>query len=376
MTRITGEWLEAEASQRVCAMLEAGGHQAWFVGGCVRNALLGAPVTDLDISTDALPERVSELAKAAGMRAVPTGIEHGTVTVVHGGVAFEVTTFRKDVETDGRHAVVAFAETLEEDAERRDFTMNALYADARGDLRDPVGGIADLEAQHFRFIGDAEARIREDYLRILRFFRFFAWYGRELDPDGLAACAAFSAGLETLSAERVTSEMVRLLSAPDPLRAVAAMEQAGVLARVLPGASAKVLGPYLHLDPSQIDAMARLAALGGEAAGLKLSRAQARDLETYREAMESEANPGALGYRLGATRGLSAVALRAAAFEQPLTEEAEAVALGARSVFPVKAADLPPALEGPEIGAALKRLETMWIAESFAPSKAELLSRL
>ncbi|MEL6914330.1 MAG: CCA tRNA nucleotidyltransferase [Pseudomonadota bacterium] len=378
MTRVGGPWLSDPGAQAVCALLTNAGHQAWFVGGCVRNALLGAPVSDLDISTDARPERVTALAEAAGMKAVPTGIDHGTVTIVHGGQPFEITTFRRDVETDGRHAVVAFAETLEEDARRRDFTMNALYADAAGAVRDPVGGLVDLAERRFRFIGDAEARIREDYLRILRFFRFFAWYGTDLDPEGLAACAAHGDGLATLSAERVTGEVTKLLSAPEPARAVAALEQAGLLARVLPGASAKPLGPFTHLDPvTPVDPMARLAALGGDATGLRLSKAEARGLAIYREIMEGADGAGALGHGHGAEIAQRGLALRAAALEAPLDPaEIAAAARGAAADFPVRAADLPADLEGPAIGEALTRLKTAWIASDFSATRAELLAQL
>ena len=360
------------------ALLDRAGHEAWFVGGCVRNALLGVAVTDLDISTDARPQRVMGLAEAAGLKAVPTGIDHGTVTVVHGAQAFEITTFRRDVETDGRRAVVRFADTLEEDAQRRDFTMNALYADRRGAVRDPVGGLPDLDARHFRFIGTAEARIREDYLRILRFFRFNAWYGRDLDEAGLAACAALADGLAGLSAERVTQEMLKLFAAPDPLRALAAMEQAGILARVLPGGSARLLGPYLTLDPrTPIDPIARLAAVGGEVTGLRLSRAEARRLQTYREGLESAESAGAMGYAHGREIGLRILTLRAAALGQPLAAgDVAGVEHGATATFPVKAADLPPHLEGLAIGAALQKLEKAWIAADFEPNTAELLSLL
>ncbi|MEM8591756.1 MAG: CCA tRNA nucleotidyltransferase [Pseudomonadota bacterium] len=376
--RLAAPWLESESAQAVARMLEEAGHQAWFVGGCVRNSMLGAPVSDLDISTDARPERVIALAEAAGFRAVPTGIDHGTITVVHDHTPFEITTFRKDVETDGRRAVVAFADTLEEDAQRRDFTMNALYSDLRGEISDPVGGLPDLEARHFRFIGDPHERIREDYLRILRFFRFFAWYGSDLDPDGLAACAELADGIPRLSAERVTSEMVKLLSAPEPARAAAAMEHAGVLAHALPGASTKALGPFVHLDPSgEIDPMARLAALGGEVGSLRLSRAQARNFETLRAAMEGTASAGELGYRLGEKPALRALALRASVLEQPLMKaETNAAKNGARAAFPLQAADLPAPLKGKEVGDALKRLEESWIASGFELTKAELLAEL
>ncbi|MCK4711369.1 MAG: CCA tRNA nucleotidyltransferase, partial [Marinosulfonomonas sp.] len=175
MTQITADWISNPNTQKVCEMLTDAGFECFFVGGCVRNALLGAPVNDIDISTNALPDRVMELAKAAGLKAVPTGIDHGTVTVIADGTPFEITTYRRDVETDGRRAVVAFSDTIMDDAHRRDFTMNALYADADGVIIDPLNGMPDLLARRIRFIEDADLRIKEDYLRILRFFRFHAW---------------------------------------------------------------------------------------------------------------------------------------------------------------------------------------------------------
>ena len=219
MTRLAGQWIEDAATQKVCRLLTDAGHGAWLVGGCVRNALLGVPVADIDITTDARPGQVLDLAGTAGLRAIPTGIDHGTVTVIADGTPFEITTLRRDVATDGRHATVAFADTIAEDASRRDFTMNALYATADGTLHDPLGGLSDLQARRLRFIGDPLARIREDNLRILRFFRFTAHYAdpaEGIDPDGLAACAEEAEGLDRISAERIGSEVKRLLAAPDP----------------------------------------------------------------------------------------------------------------------------------------------------------------
>ncbi|MGY9039283.1 MAG: CCA tRNA nucleotidyltransferase, partial [Rhodobacterales bacterium] len=169
-------WLVDPDAQAVCDAVKDGGHVIYFVGGCVRNALLGVADSDVDMSTNALPERVMALAARAGLKAVPTGVEHGTVTVVSGGKGFEVTTFRRDVETDGRRAVVAFSDSIIDDALRRDFTMNALYADAQGRVIDPLESLPDLRARRVRFIEDAAQRIREDYLRTLRYFRFCAWY--------------------------------------------------------------------------------------------------------------------------------------------------------------------------------------------------------
>lgn len=377
--KITGDWLTHPGVVGLCTALEDAGHQALFVGGCVRNALMGRAVNDIDLSTDALPETVTNIAKNAGFKVVPTGIDHGTVTVIAQGLPIEVTTFRRDVETNGRHAVVAFSPKIEEDAARRDFTMNALYADVRGLVIDPLGGLPDLLAHRVRFVGDADARIREDYLRILRFFRFHAHYGdmaEGFDPEGLAACAAHSAGLETLSKERVGSEMRKLLAAPDPVPAVAAMAMAGVLAVVLPGADVRGLGPFVHLAAlagAAPDPIARLASLGGvnPAEALRLSRAEGRRLAALGAAIGSPMSAAELGYRLGATDGLNALVLRAALFEQPVLGQAD-VTRGAAAVFPVKAADLS-ALQGAELGRALRQIEARWIASDFRLPKAELL---
>ena len=248
---ITGDWISAPQAQAVCSMLTDQGYQALFVGGCVRNALLGFPINDLDISTDALPEMVMQLATAAGLRVIPTGIDHGTVTVIADGVAFEMTTFRHDVETDGRHARVMFSTDVAQDAARRDFTMNALYVRPDGMLIDPLGGFADLNRRHVRFINHPADRIREDYLRILRFFRFSTFYGdatRGFDADALDAIARNVDGLATLSRERVGSEMIKLLTAPDPAPAIATMRTIGVLSAILPNADDRALGPLIHFE--------------------------------------------------------------------------------------------------------------------------------
>ena len=379
--KLSGPWLERPATQAVCAMLVEAGYQAWFVGGCVRNALINAPVDDIDICTDARPETVMELAQKAGLKPVPTGIEHGTITVVSDGIGHEVTTFRRDVETFGRHAVVAFADTMDDDAARRDFTMNALYADRNGVIADPLGGLTDLEARHVRFIGDPQQRIQEDYLRILRFFRFSAWYGDPdlgIDADGLAACAELSDGISTLAAERLGAEMRKLMAASDPTRAVAAMAQSGVLMQVLPGADATALGPLVHLEAEANlapDPTLRLASLGDCDAPtrLRLSKAEARSLAELREAAIEGAPAYEIGYRLGAEQGLRAMILRAALMGAPMTD-GPAVAKGAAAKFPVKAADLMPSYQGAQLGLRLKQLEKCWIEAQFSLTREELLN--
>jgi poly(A) polymerase len=379
--RVSGPWLDEAGLQQVLQVLDAGGHQALLVGGCVRNALLGQPVADIDIATDARPERVQALAEAAGMRAVPTGFDHGTITVVVAGTGHEVTTFRRDVETFGRHAVVAYADTIGEDAARRDFTMNALYANAAGEVLDPLGvGLADLAARRVRFVGAPEDRIREDYLRILRFFRFTAWYaapGQGPDAQALAACAALAEGVCGLSRERIGAEMRKLLAAPDPAPAVAAMQAAGVLARVLPGAEARALAVLVHLEAGLApDWRRRLAALGGQdvARALRLSRADARRLDQLLAALARGWSLPELGYRLGVATGRDAALLRSALTAAPLPEGWQAdLARGAAARFPLSAADLMPGLQGAELGARLAALEARWIDSGFTLTRADLL---
>jgi len=378
MTRDRPDWLTQPKTQAVCAALTQDGAQALFVGGCVRNWLLGVPVRDIDIATDATPDRVIALARAAGLRSVPTGIDHGTVTVVSGGIPHEVTTFRRDIETDGRHAVVTFSTDVAEDAARRDFTMNAIYATPAGELLDPLHGLPDLRARCVRFIGRAEDRIREDYLRSLRFFRFHAWYGDPhagMDADALAAIAVNLDGLECLSRERIGAEMLKLLGAPDPAPAVAVMRQTGVLRAILPGADDTALGPLVHMTDGA-DPILRLAALGrGFDVTLRLSKAQARRAALLRDAAE-QGNAPVLGFHLGAKDACAALFLRAALMGQPVNpQDLVAAQHAANQVFPLKAADLMPGIRGQELGSMLKKLEADWIASGFALTRADLLAR-
>lgn len=385
MTRVTGDWLHDPATQAVFDALEAEGHAVYVVGGCVRNALLGVPVSDIDMSTNARPDVVTRLAEAAGLRVVPTGIAHGTVTVLAEKEPFEVTTFRKDVATDGRRAVVAFADCLEDDAHRRDFTINALYADRDGQVRDVVGGLQDIAQRRLRFIDDADARIREDYLRILRYFRFFAWYGSAqggMDPDALDAIASNLDGLAQLSRERVTSELVKLLSAPAPCFAVAAMVRTGVLPALL--GAGDITGLQLLIAVEQElglvpEPMLRLAAIGAPdpAQGLRLSRAQEKILSMFRTEAGTAKGPAHLGYLYGAQRAVQIMALRAAMLEMPVSPDIENEAIrGASETFPITSADLSDRFSGADLGRALTSLQARWIASDFTLTKTDLLAKI
>jgi poly(A) polymerase len=370
VTRLDADWVTAPASSAVMAALDG---QGYFVGGCVRNTLLGQTV----------PDEVVRRLEAAGLKAVPTGLHHGTITAVAKGEGIEVTTFRTDIETFGRHAVVAYTTDIREDAARRDFTMNALYADREGEVIDPLGGLPDVLARRVRFIDDPHDRIREDYLRILRFFRFHAWYGSEgIDPDGLAACSELADGLEGLARERIGWEFRKLLSAPDPAPAVAAMAATGILTRCLRGAGAAALAPLVHTEERAgraPDWIARLAVLGAEkpVAHLRLSRAEQTALSRLRAAL-AEDRPEVAAYRFGREAAERASVIRAASLGADPNAEADAIERGATAKFPLAARDLLALgfTSGPELGAALKAAETRWIDSGFALDKDALLSEI
>ncbi|MBL4871894.1 MAG: CCA tRNA nucleotidyltransferase [Rhodobacteraceae bacterium] len=381
--RVAGDWLTSSDTQAVLGMLTDAGHLAYAVGGCARNALLDVPVADVDIATSALPEEVVRLAQEAGLKAIPTGLEHGTITVVSDGEPFEVTTFRKDVDTDGRRAVVSFSDNISDDAVRRDFTVNALYVEADGTLHDPLGGLPDIKAGRIRFIEDAAPRIEEDYLRILRFFRFTAWYGDPsagLDAEGLAACATHVDGISKLSKERLGAEMKKLLAAPDPAPALAAMFASGVLAQILPGADPQYVAPLVHLEQAADIPprwQRRMVAMGGDdhAKRLRLSKAEAKQLYGVNAAMQSGEPAKVMAYHFGADAALDAKMIEAATLSSPLPDAlSEHIAEGVNEKFPIKAVDLLDRIGvGPQLGAELKRLENLWVNAGFKLSKKELL---
>ncbi len=377
--RLEADWL---ASAPLRAVLDALDGPAFFVGGCVRNTLLGQPVADVDITTPIEPAEVTRRLVAAGLKAVPTGIEHGTVMAVSGGEGFEITTFRADVATDGRRATVRFSTDIAVDAARRDFTMNAIYADPAGEIIDPLGGLADLLARRIRFIGEPRDRIREDYLRILRFFRFTAWYGEDgIEPEGLAACAELAEGIDGLARERIGAEMKKLLAAPDPAPAVAAMAASGVLARCLAGASPALLAPLVDLEDKAgvaADWMVRLAALGGAgpARALRLSRAEAKGLAVIRALLAAPVPVAIAAHRNGARAAQAMALLRAAGGDAGgLASLKSEIARGAGAEFPLLAADLIAAgiKPGPALGAALEAARTRWLDSNFSLDSEKLL---
>ena len=381
--RLKAEWLKAHGPKTVCNALQQAGHLAYFVGGCVRNTLLKKPVNDIDMATDATPKRMLEIAAKLNLRVITTGIDHGTVTFIINNQPIEVTTFRKDTITDGRHAVVTFSTSIEDDARRRDFTMNALYADINGQLIDPLSGLDDLLTQHVRFIEDPAKRIQEDYLRILRFFRFHALYGNldaGIDPEGLSACAKNIDGIDTLSKERIGHEMRKLLGANNPAPSMAAMTKTGILTRVLNGSDVTSLAPLIHLEGMlNIEPywMRRLLAINGTdiQQSLRLSKKETQILASMRTVVNDAPTAKVAGYKLGLQNGLNAMLVLCAHLTTHLPDNLiENLNTGVNASFPIKAADLLNQLEGPALGVCLKRLETAWLQSDLTLSKAQLLS--
>ncbi|MHB8528524.1 MAG: CCA tRNA nucleotidyltransferase [Caulobacteraceae bacterium] len=397
-------WMNREETRAVTAALIAAGGPgcARFVGGCVRNALIGAPVGDIDIATTLTPEAVAAALGQAGLKAVPTGIEHGTITAVARGRPFEITTLRRDVATDGRRAIVAFTNDWTEDAKRRDFRLNALYADEIGRLYDPTGGgIADARSGAIVFVGEPRERIAEDALRILRFFRFFAWYGRgDPDPAGLAACAEMRHGVEGLSAERVAKELLTLLAADDPRRAMRLMAEAGVLPLVLPRAEGLVRFEALVAVETEAlftcDPILRLAALlpPDPAAGVATAeRLRLANADRDRLAAALGGSPPLVSWmsprqtrqavwRLGAATFCDRVMLAWASSPGKAAIQWRALLPMARSwprpAFPlngreVEAAGVP---RGPLVGKVLAEVEDWWIDHDFPADKLSVIERL
>jgi tRNA nucleotidyltransferase/poly(A) polymerase len=383
-------WLRAGPAARVLQLLNADGEEARVVGGAVRNALLNLPIGDIDIATTALPEEVTRRAKAAGIKCVPTGIEHGTVTLVIDAHPFEVTTLREDIETFGRKAKVSFGRDWAGDARRRDFTINGLSVDAEGCVHDYVGGLDDIAARRVRFIGEATQRIAEDYLRILRFFRIHAAYGEgPPDHEGYLACIGGRAGLASLSAERIRLEILKLMVADGAVGAVAAMMDGGLLLPILGGVT--YAGPFaalisieraLGLTPDPIRRLGALAVAVTEdakrlATRLRLSNVEAKALDSmghrwWRLAGMDEATAQRRLYRLGEDRYRDRLILAWARSGEgsDVASWRELAMLPERwkaPKFPLKAADFIARgiVQGPELGQALALAEDAWLAANF-----------
>jgi len=404
-------WMTAPETVAVMAALAAAGGEARFVGGCVRDALLGRKVSDIDIATHEPPERVMNLLARAGIKAIPTGIKHGTVTAVIGARHFEITTLRRDVETYGRHAKVEYTDDWKADAARRDFTMNAIFCGVDGAIYDPFGGLTDLKARRVRFVGDPEARIREDVLRLLRFFRFHAHYGDSVpDPAALAACRRLAHLLPTLSGERVRSEILKLVIAPEPASVVELMRETDVLSHVLPEATRidrlRAIVTIENTSPrdlvSRADPFRRLAALldGSERSALAVAtRLRFSNVERDRLvdlAGDAPLSPDLSGparrrliYRHGRERYRDLVLVRwadAIAKDAAIDRRVNDAWLDMLRAgfewnaprFPLKGRDavrlgVPP---GPAVGRLIATIEDWWIAGDFQADRETCLAKL
>lgn len=395
-------WMTHASTVAVIAALEARGFAgcARFVGGCVRNTITGHAVDDIDIATTLTPDLVIEALTSAGLKSVPTGVEHGTVTAVADGRPFEITTLRRDVSTDGRNATVAFTQDWNEDAQRRDFRLNTLYADAAGRLFDPTGaGLDDARAGRVVFVGEAMARVREDYLRILRFFRFYAWYGSgEPDAAAVAACKALKGMLAGRAAERTSKELLKMLAAPDPRASVRLMAATGVLAAVLPGvADLTRFEGLVEIETGQLgeaDAVLRLAALLPEGSAapmaerLRLSNAQ-RDrliaataasprIVSWMSAREARRAVHAVGIGAFSDRvKLGWAGGKAAAAPQWRAMLAQAL-VWTPPPMPITGADVAAAgvVQGPLVGAVMREVEAWWIDQDFIDDRDQALERM
>lgn len=390
-------WLKSGPAARVLAILNGSGEEARVVGGAIRNALMDIPVGEIDIATTALPDAVIGRAKAAHIKSVPTGIEHGTVTLIADGRPFEVTTLREDIETFGRKARVAFGRDWARDAQRRDFTINGLSVDADGLVHDHVGGLDDIAQRRVRFIGEPAQRIAEDYLRILRFFRIHAAYGAgEPDRTGYLACIEARAGLASLSAERVRSEMLKLVAADGACGAVVAMDDAGILLRVLGGIVYR--GPFAAMIAAErelrlaADPVRRLGALGVAVTEdarrlvqrLRLSNVEARQLDSmghrwWRLRGMDDAAARRRLYRLGEDRYRDRLMLAwSRAGGQPDRARWRELAMlpqrWTAPKFPLKGADFVTrgVKEGPALGQAIALAEDAWLAAGFPLDDAAL----
>jgi len=396
--------MQAPATLAVMDALQRSGGEdcARFVGGCVRNAVLKRPVDDIDIATVLTPDQVMQALTDANIRWVPTGVEHGTITAVSEGRPFEITTLRRDVSTDGRRAVVAFTDDWTEDARRRDFRLNALYLDAAGRIHDPLGhGVEDAKAGRVVFVGDPLTRIREDYLRILRYFRFLAWYGRgDPDPAAVSACKALKGMLSGRSAERTSKELFKLLAAEDPRPAMALMHGAGVLAAILPTAGLERFDALVGIERGilyESDPELRLASLlpddpeqvARSIERLRLSNAQ-RDRLTAALAREPRIVPWLSPrevrrtvYRVGlrAFHDRVKLAWAGAARRKLASQWRKLLALGeswTAPEFPLTGEDAIAAglTQGPLVGRALKEVEDWWVDEDFPAERAGALDQL
>lgn len=377
------KWLRNPSAQKLSKLYKNFGYQVLFVGGCVRNTILKMPVTDIDLATDAQPEEIIKIAKENNIRFVPTGLAHGTITLIIDNKNYQITTFRTDFDHDGRYAKVEFTESLLLDASRRDLTINALYCNHVGEVIDPLNGLNDIKKQKIKFIGNPNERIKEDNLRILRFFRFQAIYGNknlEIDSIALEACHNHKSKLAALSKERITSELRKILSAPNPLEVIIKMNETGVLNELFQKVSIDSLEAYLKTEEKfkiNINWLGRLLSLQAtqEEESLKLTRCEFKFLKQTKSAIENQIHVLEFSYYNGVENGKIYSILQNFRHNIILSKNLlNQINSLATKKFPITAKDLMPEISGKKLGEALRSLEDRWIKSNFTLSKKELLA--
>ena len=377
------KWLRNPSAQKLSKLYKNFGYQVLFVGGCVRNTILKMPVTDIDLATDAQPEEIIKIAKENNIRFVPTGLAHGTITLIIDNKNYQITTFRTDFDHDGRYAKVEFTESLLLDASRRDLTINALYCNHVGEVIDPLNGLDDIKKQKIKFIGNPNERIKEDNLRILRFFRFQAIYGNknfEIDSIALEACHNHKSKLAALSKERITSELRKILSAPNPLEVIIKMNETGVLNELFQKVSIDSLEAYLKTEEKfkiNINWLGRLLSLQvtQEEESLKLTRCEFKFLKQTKSAIENQIHVLEFSYYNGVENGKIYSILQNFRHNIILSKNLlNQINSLATKKFPITAKDLMPEISGKKLGEALRSLEDRWIKSNFTLSKKELLA--
>ena len=377
------KWLRNPSAQKLSKLYKSFGYQVLFVGGCVRNTILKMPVTDIDLATDAQPEEIIKIAKENNIRFVPTGLVHGTITLIIDNTNYQITTFRTDFDHDGRYAKVEFTESLLLDASRRDLTINALYCNHVGEVIDPLNGLNDIKKQKIKFIGNPNERIKEDNLRILRFFRFQAIYGNknlEIDSIALEACHNHKSKLAALSKERITSELRKILSAPNPLEVIIKMNETGVLNELFQKVSIDSLKAYLKTEKKfkiNINWLGRLLSLQvtQEEESLKLTRCEFKFLKQTKSAIENQIHVLEFSYYNGVENGKIYSILQNFRHNIILSKNLlNQINSLATKKFPITAKDLMPEISGKKLGEALRSLEDRWIKSNFTLSKKDLLA--
>lgn len=377
------KWLRNPSAQKLSKLYKNFGYQVLFVGGCVRNTILKMPVTDIDLATDAQPEEIIKIAKENNIRFVPTGLAHGTITLIIDNTNYQITTFRTDFDHDGRYAKVEFTESLLLDASRRDLTINALYCNHVGEVIDPLNGLDDIKKQKIKFIGNPNERIKEDNLRILRFFRFQAIYGNknlEIDSIALEACHNHKSKLAALSKERITSELRKILSAPNPLEVIIKMNETGVLNELFQKVSIDSLEAYLKTEEKfkiNINWLGRLLSLQvtQEEESLKLTRCEFKFLKQTKSAIENQIHVLEFSYYNGVENGKIYSILQNFRHNIILSKNLlNQINSLATKKFPITAKDLMPEIRGKKLGEALRSLEDRWIKSNFTLSKKDLLA--